>query len=139
MNRKKATAGRGTAFYTEGVQHSSLPNGFGQALAVSGDTLAAGSLGPALSIYQRLPTGWVFQQTLTTSCMASAVALDGGTLTLRDGAPGTPGAVSTYRRSGTRWIARAILYAPLSNNVTVWTLIQSPYVHRASGLGFAHK
>jgi hypothetical protein len=112
MIKQKATAGHGVAFAVESVQHSSLTDGFGQALAVSGDTLAVGSLGPALSLYQRLSTGWAFQQILTTSCMASAVALDGGWLALRDGAPGMPGAVSTYRRSGTRWIARAVLHAP---------------------------
>lgn len=109
-NRTKA-AGRRVPLISEGAQHASLRDGFGQALAVSGDTLAVGSLGPTLRIYQRLTNGWALRQTLTTSCMASAVAMNGVTLALRDGAPGMPGAVAVYCRSGTRWIANALLYA----------------------------
>jgi hypothetical protein len=109
---KKSTSTLRQQFLLEATQHPANADPIGHALAVSGDTLAIGSLGQSVRVYQRVDTGWTLRQELTTSCRASSIAIDAGVLVLRGGAPGSPGFVTIYGRSGTQWVGRDTLYAP---------------------------
>jgi hypothetical protein len=112
MGTRNKSKEDGTRVVLEGAQRWDKVRLFGLSLAMSGDTLAAGSLDPGVRVYQRVAARWLLRQTISTPGWSS-VALDGDTLALGPGAPGpTAGTVTIYGRSGSLWVGRATLSAP---------------------------